>query len=69
MFPGGGLADDYIVLGVAQNASDNEITVAWRRLVSKLHPDKNANDAAADEQLRKVNAAYQRLVRNRRDSN
>jgi hypothetical protein len=53
--------DHYEVLGVSSRASPSEIERAYKRLVAKIHPDRFHNDprrkAAAEKQLREVNAA------------
>ena len=48
----------YETLGVSQNASDAEIKKAYRKLTLQYHPDRN-NHADAQEQIRKINEAYE----------
>lgn len=50
--------DYYSVLGVERNADANTIKKAYRKLAQKYHPDKNPGDAQAEEQFKKVTAAY-----------
>jgi DnaJ-class molecular chaperone len=52
--------DPYKVLGVARDATDEEIRRAYRKLAKQLHPDLNpSNRAAAEERFKKVSAAYE----------
>src|SRR5438876_1118692 len=51
----------YEVLGVPRNATDEAIRMAFRRAVKACHPDTNVGDAAAEEQLRQIIAAYEML--------
>jgi molecular chaperone DnaJ len=53
-------ADLYAVLGVAKEASQDEIKKAYRRLARELHPDVNA-DPETQERFKEVTAAYEIL--------
>ena len=53
--------DYYEVLGVAKNASKDEISVAYRKMAMKYHPDRNPNDAEAIENFKLCAAAYEVL--------
>ena len=50
--------DYYAVLGVSDDASAKEIKKAYRKLAHQYHPDRNAGDAEAEEQFKKVQEAY-----------
>jgi molecular chaperone DnaJ len=50
--------DYYRVLGVSDTASQKEITKAYRKLARDLHPDRNPDDAGAEERFKEVSAAY-----------
>lgn len=52
--------DPYKALGVARDASEDDIRRAYRKLAKELHPDLNpVNRAAAEERFKKVSAAYE----------
>ncbi len=50
--------DYYAALGVARNASQKDVTKAYRRLARQYHPDANPNNAAAEERFKEISAAY-----------
>ena len=52
--------DYYEVLGIARNATDEEIRRAFRKLAFKHHPDHNREDGA-EERFKEVNEAYEVL--------
>lgn len=56
------MTDPYAVLGISQNASDEEITKAYRKLAKKYHPDLNPdNKAFAEKKMGEINAAYEQI--------
>jgi molecular chaperone DnaJ len=53
--------DYYEVLGIAKNASEEEIKKAYRKLAIKYHPDKSPDDKAAEEKFKEAAEAYEVL--------
>ncbi len=56
----------YKVLGVSENASQDEIRTAYLELVKKYHPDKYSDNPLkelAGEKLKEINQAYEMLTK------
>ena len=61
----------YKVLGVSENASQEEIRAAYLELVKKYHPDKytdNPLKELAGEKLKEINQAYEMLSKKQTSS-
>jgi molecular chaperone DnaJ len=50
--------DPYKVLGVDKKASADDIKKAYRKLARQYHPDRNPDNAAAEEKFKEIQAAY-----------
>ena len=55
------MRDPYEVLGVPRNATEEEVTKAYRELAKKYHPDLNPGDENAARRMSEINEAYDRI--------
>ena len=53
--------DPYKVLGLAPDASDEEVKKAYRELAKKYHPDLNPGDEEAARKMNEINTAYDQI--------
>ena len=65
--------DPYAVLGVAKGATDEEVRLAWRKLMRENHPDSLASRGVppdfvkrATDKVAEINAAWDRIKRERK---
>jgi molecular chaperone DnaJ len=54
--------DFYEILGVAKNASEEEIKKSYRKLAMKYHPDRNPDSKESEEKFKEVKEAYEMLT-------
>lgn len=55
------MADYYAALGVARDASADDIKRAFRRIARESHPDANPGDPSAEDRFRRAAEAYEVL--------
>ncbi len=53
--------DYYETLGLAKNATDEEIKKAYRKMAMKYHPDRNPDSKEAEEKFKEAKEAYEML--------
>lgn len=53
--------DFYKTLEISKNASEKEIKKSYRRLAMKYHPDRNKDNAEAEEKFKAIQKAYEVL--------
>jgi len=52
------IKDYYKILGISENATEEEIKKAYRKLAKEYHPDKRKGDKAAEEKFKEISEAY-----------
>ncbi|MDI9347063.1 MAG: molecular chaperone DnaJ [Methylacidiphilales bacterium] len=50
--------DYYSILGVNQQATEDELKKSYRKLAMQYHPDKNPGDKKAEAKFKEINEAY-----------
>ncbi|MDP8968950.1 MAG: DnaJ domain-containing protein, partial [Actinomycetota bacterium] len=50
--------DYYAILGVSKDATQAEVSKAYRKLARELHPDARPDDAQAESRFKEVGEAY-----------
>ena len=53
--------DYYKVLGISNNATNDEVKKAYRKLARKYHPDLNPNNSEAEKMFKQINEANEVL--------
>lgn len=62
------MSNPYEILGVSENASDEEIKKAYRKLAKQYHPDNYTDNPLknlADEKMKEINDAYDTIQKMR----
>lgn len=55
------MKDFYRILGVPENAHEQDIKLAYRRLAKQYHPDLNPGDVKSEERFKEIVEAYNTL--------
>ena len=63
------MENPYKILGISENASDEQIKEVYRELCKKYHPDLNPDGLSreeAEDKMAQINAAYDEIIKMRR---
>ena len=63
------MSNPYEILGVSENASEEEIKAAYKNLARKYHPDNYSDNPLSDlaeEKMKEINEAYDTIMARRR---
>ncbi|GAB4133429.1 MAG: hypothetical protein Fur0041_05660 [Bacteroidia bacterium] len=55
------MKDYYRILGISEDATEQQIKLAYRRLAKRYHPDLNPGDNTAEERFKEILEAYTTL--------
>lgn len=55
--------ESYLLLGLREGASQEEIKVAYRKLAKQYHPDRTQGDEFLTDMFRRIQQAYETLIR------
>ncbi|MBR3932353.1 MAG: DnaJ domain-containing protein [Clostridia bacterium] len=66
------MTNPYDVLGISKDATEEEINIAYRKLVKQYHPDKYVGNPLSDlaaEKIKEINEAYDAVMDNLKNKN
>lgn len=58
----------YQILGLAKNATIEEVKNTYKSLAKKYHPDANPNNKDAEEKFKELGEAYRKIIQNQQNT-